>query len=308
MWGEKIFRQKQRRGAKLSCDLLGGFIYIGRSYRFPLIITPFFFFNLLRRPIIGLCLKLSVSPINLLTHSRSLQQESPLHSSREGEGERERESLQRNSAKKQGGEMALAKEIMGCSVIERSSFVSTSKVVLSRNRQAKQNLGVNPALIHRRRVSLRKGSGGPAAVAAVSEDLVKAVPENVVKFKARAVVTVRQKNKEDLKETIAKHLDAFTDRIGRNVVLQLISTEIDPSKFFPPQQEKKGKIFLYVVNISNSRPSFGVTRVLGFFFFWVPSFLIDDLSELLIGTVQVSQTEGLKFNVGLHISFHLHEF
>jgi hypothetical protein len=29
-----------------------------------------------------------------------------------------------------------------------------------------------------------------------------------------------------------KHLDALTDRIGRNVVLQLFSTEIDPSKNF----------------------------------------------------------------------------
>lgn len=75
-------------------------------------------------------------------------------------------------------------------------------------------------------------------VAAVSEDLVRRsvpaaadnVPEKPVKFKVRAVVTVRNKNKEDLKDTLVKHLDAFTDKIGRNVVFELISTELDPSK------------------------------------------------------------------------------
>ena len=73
-------------------------------------------------------------------------------------------------------------------------------------------------------------------VAAVSEDLVKAVPivsvpaEKAEKFKVRAVVTVKNKNKEEFKDKIAKHLDAFTDKIGRNIVLQLVSTEIDPRK------------------------------------------------------------------------------
>lgn len=70
-------------------------------------------------------------------------------------------------------------------------------------------------------------------VAAISEDLdlVKVVPEKAVKFKVRAVVTVRNKNKEDFKETLVKHLDAFTDKIGRNVALELISTDYDPSEF-----------------------------------------------------------------------------
>ena len=76
-------------------------------------------------------------------------------------------------------------------------------------------------------------------VAAVSEDLVKAVPfsvpaEKAEKFKVRAVVTVKNKSKEDFKDTIVKNLDAFTDKIGRNIVLQLVSTEIDPSKPISP--------------------------------------------------------------------------
>lgn len=65
-------------------------------------------------------------------------------------------------------------------------------------------------------------------VAAISEDLIRITPEKAVKFKVRAVVTVRNKNKEDLKESLLKQLDAFTDKIGRNVVLELISSEIDP--------------------------------------------------------------------------------
>lgn len=85
-------------------------------------------------------------------------------------------------------------------------------------------------------------SGG--VLAAISEDLVKTLRFNTlgrnqeteeevekeVQFKVRAVVTVRNKNKEDFKETLVKHLDAFTDKIGRNVVLELISTQVDPSK------------------------------------------------------------------------------
>ena len=139
--------------------------------------------------------------------------------------------------------MALGKEMMGCSLIEKSLFVSSSKLFLnctSNNTtfQQKQNrFLVNPVLVplEQRRVHLRKVSKLAPVVAAISEDLIKAVPdqkEKAVKFKVRAVVTVRNKNKEDFKETLVKHLDAFTEMIGRNVVLQLISTEEDPSKSF----------------------------------------------------------------------------
>ena len=132
--------------------------------------------------------------------------------------------------------MAVAKEIMGCcSVVEMSSFVSSSKVLLNHGfRQRNQLLGrpavgVAPAT---RALHLRKVERQP--VAAVSEDLMKPAPavpaEKAVKFKVRAVLTVKNKNKEDLKETLVKHLDALTDKIGRNVVLELISTENDPSK------------------------------------------------------------------------------
>lgn len=128
--------------------------------------------------------------------------------------------------------MALAKEIIGCSMMEYKS--SSSSPFLNQNKFLIRPNLVNPS--RRRRdnlVHLRKAKKG--TVAAVSEDLVKIVPvfsaaEKPVKFKVRAVVTVRNKIKEDFKEAIAKHLDALTDKIGRNVALELISTEIDPSK------------------------------------------------------------------------------
>ncbi|XP_059303012.1 linoleate 13S-lipoxygenase 3-1, chloroplastic [Lycium ferocissimum] len=125
--------------------------------------------------------------------------------------------------------MALAKEIMGISLLEKSSsFVNSSKVLLNSNFYQKENQ--NQVWVNRGRRNLRTTKAlRRSPIAAISENLIKVVPEKAVKFKVRAVVTVRNKNKEDLKETLVKHLDAFTDKIGRNVALELISTDIDPN-------------------------------------------------------------------------------
>lgn len=139
--------------------------------------------------------------------------------------------------------MALAKEIMGSRMIfERSSLTSSSpfqsRFPIKKKTQRTQ-FSINPFELRPMRAA---NSGG--IVAAISEDLVKTMristvgrnqeekeeEEKAVKFKVRAVATVRNKNKEDFKETLVKHLDAFTDKIGRNVVLELISTQVDPSK------------------------------------------------------------------------------
>ena len=72
-------------------------------------------------------------------------------------------------------------------------------------------------------------------MAAISEDLRRtsvSAEEKSAKYKVIAVVTVKNKIKEDLKDTFMKQFDALTDKIGMNIVLQLISTEIDPSKIF----------------------------------------------------------------------------
>ncbi|KAM1010988.1 hypothetical protein ACFX2C_046394 [Malus domestica] len=131
--------------------------------------------------------------------------------------------------------MALTKQIMGSSLIEKSEFFSSSyKLFLAR-----------PSLVPSQRtaVHLRRSQRGP--LAAISEDLVKIVPvfsaEKPVKFKVRAVVTVRNKNKEDFKEAISKHLDSLADQIGRNVVLELISTELDP-RTKAPRKSSEGVV------------------------------------------------------------------
>ena len=42
----------------------------------------------------------------------------------------------------------------------------------------------------------------------------------------RAALTVRRKQKEDLKEALAGHLDALWDMVGQSAALDLISTKI----------------------------------------------------------------------------------
>jgi hypothetical protein len=172
--------------------------------------------------------------------------------------------------------MAMAKEIMGVSLIDRSSFLTKQNKFL-----------VNPfalPLEKRRAVPLRKVVRGP--VAAISEDLVKkALPlpvpsDKTEKFKVRAVVTVRNKSKEDLKDSIVKHLDAFTDKIGRNVVLQLVSTEIDPSKpiFLFLSVSESDKIFIYSSRFSALSSLILVQKNLYLmwdFLFWVLKFVIN---------------------------------
>ncbi|XP_038995083.1 linoleate 13S-lipoxygenase 3-1, chloroplastic-like isoform X1 [Hibiscus syriacus] len=141
--------------------------------------------------------------------------------------------------------MALAKEMMGCSLIERSSFVSSSKVFLNCSGNAtcfRQRQNRFPLVKHVPFPSVhsRKVFKAPV-VAAISEDLIKAVPnqkEKPVEFKVRASVTIRNKNKEDFKETLAKHFDAFADMFGRHVVLELISNEQDPKSNGPKKSSE----------------------------------------------------------------------
>ena len=81
---------------------------------------------------------------------------------------------------------------------------------------------------HRRRSSSSSSLKSTAPVGALAERVV-APPEPSVA--ARAVVTVRRRRKEDAKRRVAEQLDAYADRVvGRSVLLELISTETDPSK------------------------------------------------------------------------------
>ncbi|CAL4921068.1 unnamed protein product [Urochloa decumbens] len=89
---------------------------------------------------------------------------------------------------------------------------------------------------------------GVKTVAAISEDLPRLAapgkkgaaesggrPEKVL---MRAALTVRRKQKEDLKEAMAGHLDALWDMVGRSVALELISTKIHPRTKKPLQSGK----------------------------------------------------------------------
>ncbi|KAL0354467.1 UNVERIFIED_CONTAM: Linoleate 13S-lipoxygenase 3-1, chloroplastic [Sesamum radiatum] len=136
--------------------------------------------------------------------------------------------------------MALGREIMGSSLMEKSSFLAASPSMLLLNQHKNRSFLPFEGKRVQHQVMTRKGVKSTTLVAAISEDLdlVKVVPEKAVKFKVRAVVTVRNKNKEDFKETFVKHLDAFTDKIGRNVVLELVSNDIDPKTKAPKKSNE----------------------------------------------------------------------
>eukprot|EP01018_Ginkgo_biloba_P004876 Gb_16198 [translate_table: standard] len=67
-------------------------------------------------------------------------------------------------------------------------------------------------------------------VRAVFTDKRPAVePEKAVQFNVKAIVTIRKKQKEGLREVIEKHWDSLIDGIGQNILLQLVSDRIDPT-------------------------------------------------------------------------------
>lgn len=131
--------------------------------------------------------------------------------------------------------MGLVKEIMGPSLMGRSSFPPSSRTLYFSNNHNMSRLSLGPVvvpLMGNKSVLLKKKfvpAVAAAAGAATAEDLVRAAvaEEERVKIKVRAVVSVRNKKKVDLKECLMKEIDALGDKIGRNVVLQLVSTNID---------------------------------------------------------------------------------
>ncbi|EPS68671.1 lipoxygenase, partial [Genlisea aurea] len=80
--------------------------------------------------------------------------------------------------------------------------------------------------------------------AAIGEDLelVRAVAARAAvtakPTAIRAVVTVRNRRKEELKEKFLKHFDALAENVGRNVVLQLVSIHIDPKTKAPAKSNE----------------------------------------------------------------------
>ncbi|XP_031125615.1 linoleate 13S-lipoxygenase 3-1, chloroplastic-like isoform X2 [Ipomoea triloba] len=129
--------------------------------------------------------------------------------------------------------MGLASEFWGLSVMDKAkpgSFLCSSSALVNLENR-----------VHANRLRLKRGvrTADPMASVSVEQRVVKIVPEKAVKFKVRAVVTVRNKEAGGFKEALIKRLDAFTadDQLGRNVVLELISTEIDPKTKGPMKSE-----------------------------------------------------------------------
>ncbi|KAL8138588.1 hypothetical protein V2J09_004589 [Rumex salicifolius] len=139
---------------------------------------------------------------------------------------------------------------MRASIMEGVSSSSSSLLPSSTTAKLLPNFTQNrhfcPYGSSRRRTHLvrrqQRCSSSGLVMAAISEDFMVAKPpkrdnykkelENAssssAKVTVRAVVTVRNKNKEDLKGAIVRQLDSLADLIGNNVVLELLSTEIDP--------------------------------------------------------------------------------
>nr|GMD33718.1 linoleate 13S-lipoxygenase 3-1, chloroplastic-like [Ipomoea batatas] len=128
--------------------------------------------------------------------------------------------------------MALVNELLGVSRVEicrPGSFLSSSKCVTDLDGRLRVNRVVDP--LGRRGLQVKRVR--PVAAVSSEQKVVKIVPEKGVQFKVRAVVTVRNKDNEDLKETFVKHLDNLSENFGRNVVMELISSEIDPKSKGP---------------------------------------------------------------------------
>ncbi|KAG6477244.1 hypothetical protein ZIOFF_066496 [Zingiber officinale] len=125
--------------------------------------------------------------------------------------------------------MAVCSQIMG---LHQPSFLLGSGSLLLRGNQNKLAF---PAICpdgqdRRRRLRSAKTVAAPVK-ATINEDVIKMVvgkQAKVDKVMLRAALTVRRKHKEDIKEAIVNQLDALTDKFGRNVVLELISTGIHP--------------------------------------------------------------------------------
>lgn len=74
----------------------------------------------------------------------------------------------------------------------------------------------------------------PSRQAAGSRRPSEVVPPPRQTIEVRAVVTIRKKMKEKINERAAEHWDSFIHGIGRGILIQLVSEEVDPGKLCFP--------------------------------------------------------------------------
>ncbi|WOL20189.1 lipoxygenase 5 [Canna indica] len=123
-------------------------------------------------------------------------------------------------------------EMLSSSLLQRTPLLPYSSSPLYGGSEQSRGLFLSPASFsvkQRRTCTVARAVRSPAAAVVLTEKFVRVEPEEKpVRFKVRAAVTLRRKKTEKVQETIANQLDAFSDKIGRSVVLELVSTEIDP--------------------------------------------------------------------------------
>ncbi|CAH9122721.1 unnamed protein product [Cuscuta epithymum] len=130
--------------------------------------------------------------------------------------------------------MALANEMLGLTVSRPGvPFMSSSNQSVDLDGW----FGLNPE--RRRGLWVKRVKPAVAAISSEQKWVQVVVPQKpAVGVEVRAVVTVKNKDYEDFKETLVKHLDNLSENIGRNVVLELISSQIDPKTKGPYKSSK----------------------------------------------------------------------
>ncbi|PKA52331.1 putative lipoxygenase 6 [Apostasia shenzhenica] len=125
--------------------------------------------------------------------------------------------------------MAFAAEVSGFFLLQRPSLLPDPKSVMFRENQNSSLCFSSPTLFpaKQKRSTARSLRAMKPPEATINEEVLNLVVGKRTKLRVRAAVTVRKKNKEDFREAIVNHLDALSDKIGRNVVLELVSTEIN---------------------------------------------------------------------------------
>nr|WEL36417.1 lipoxygenase [Cymbidium ensifolium] len=123
--------------------------------------------------------------------------------------------------------MAALRGSLSCPLLQRSSLFPQSSLFLSGGEQSRLNLLPQK---QRKLVSGKTRRSQVTGTMIVDRPVTSALveKEKPVKFKVRAAVTIRRKKKQSMKEKVEAQLDAFGDRIGQSIVLELIGTEIDP--------------------------------------------------------------------------------
>ncbi|XP_020577225.1 putative lipoxygenase 5 isoform X2 [Phalaenopsis equestris] len=124
--------------------------------------------------------------------------------------------------------MAAMRGSLSCHLLQRSALFPPSSDFLSGGDQSRL---LNFLVLRQRKpVSVRAWKSPVTGTMIVDRPVVSALveKEKPVKLKVKASVTIRRNKKQSMKEKMEAQLDAFGDRMGQNIVLELIGTEIDP--------------------------------------------------------------------------------